>query len=327
VQRLVLVISLALLTLSLQAHGGAVAVPLSMDKKCSVPADGQWTQQEKFIWSRVCIGAVADFNNQVRYGGSLDPRTSQKWPNSRIVRPAFLATILFKDTYRRAITRYGVRIVGARFTETLDLHNAELVHELWIDRSLLEKGADLSGLKSSRRITFDSSRFKGNFDVLGADISGGLDMRGSQFDTASFDQSHIRGSVHLTGALVSGAATMAEMQVDTDLYMDGRATFGSVNLSSARIGGSLVLNGSTFMRPLFMNGIEIGGYLSMYGKEVADFMDVNLANAHINHSFVIEGARIGGTLNMVGTQVDEVFVISSHARITGISLYIAQIGG
>ena len=42
----------------------------------------------------------------------------------------FEGTILLDDKYRSVLTRRGVRIIGARFSEPIDLVNAELRHEL-----------------------------------------------------------------------------------------------------------------------------------------------------------------------------------------------------
>ena len=70
----------------------------------------------------------------------------------RTLTSRFIETILLKDKYRAALTRRGVRIIGARFVERVDLENAELRHELWLVKSRLHDGADLSGLRSTRLI-------------------------------------------------------------------------------------------------------------------------------------------------------------------------------
>jgi hypothetical protein len=38
-----------------------------------VSADERWTPQEKFVWKRVCVGEIANFNAAPGYGGMLDP--------------------------------------------------------------------------------------------------------------------------------------------------------------------------------------------------------------------------------------------------------------
>jgi hypothetical protein len=87
--------------------------------------DKEWSAQERFVWARACHGQIADFNSEPDYGGYLDPKKPE-WPDSRILRSKFLEAVLLKEKYRAALTRDGLRIIGARFTESIDLANAEL---------------------------------------------------------------------------------------------------------------------------------------------------------------------------------------------------------
>jgi len=139
-----------LITMTLCVCAEEPAQPLPADKKCSVPEDEGWTSQEKFVWHRVCIGETEDFNKEPEYGGSLDPKKPDNWPENRVLRPSFLETILLKDQYRRALTRMGVNIVGARFVEELDLYGAQLGHGLGFYGSLFEKGADFTFVRSAQ---------------------------------------------------------------------------------------------------------------------------------------------------------------------------------
>jgi len=151
--------------------------PLPADAKCAVPADQSWAKQEQFVWLNVCVGKVADFNKEPGYGGDLDPKGPTGLPDSRILRSSFLETILLKDEYRNALTRLGVHIIGARFTKPLNLQNAELQHDLWLDRSLLEQGANLSGAETKRQMAFDGSKILGAFNAAGIQIDKDLSMR------------------------------------------------------------------------------------------------------------------------------------------------------
>jgi hypothetical protein len=109
------------------ARGDDTPQPIPVNGQCSVPANPQWTPQEDFVWQHVCVGKVADFNEGITYGGYLDPKGPKKLPDSRILTPAFLETILLADKYRKILTRYGVRITGARLIDKLDLQNAQLI--------------------------------------------------------------------------------------------------------------------------------------------------------------------------------------------------------
>ncbi len=144
---------------------------------CPVPADEHWKPQEQFVWKRVCLGDEANFNIEPGYGGELDPKDPAGLPESRVLSSNFLATILLSDKYRHALTRRGVRIIGAQFTELVDLENAELSNELWLDRSLLEKGADLQGLRSTRGMTLDRSKVTGPLNMSQLEFRGDLSIR------------------------------------------------------------------------------------------------------------------------------------------------------
>ena len=64
---------------------------------CQVQPDPSWSDQEKWTWQKICLGQVADFNKAEGYGGELDPKKPEGWPESRILRPSFLETILWRE--------------------------------------------------------------------------------------------------------------------------------------------------------------------------------------------------------------------------------------
>jgi hypothetical protein len=91
---------------------------------CLTEPRKRWSKQEKWVWDQVCIGVIADFNEAEGYGGELDPKKLEGWPENRVLRPEFLETMLLHEPYRSAVPRQGVRIVGAWFKEKLDLSDA-----------------------------------------------------------------------------------------------------------------------------------------------------------------------------------------------------------
>src|SRR5262249_2619767 len=140
------------------ANAGAEekARPVPFDGKCDVAADKQrWTKQEQFVWERVCIGKPANFNEADGPDG---------WQGSGILRSSFIETILLKDEYRRALTRVGVLIIGARFAEPLDLENADLSHPLKFSGCWFDKGANLRRLKSQHYVEFSDSIVTGTLE-------------------------------------------------------------------------------------------------------------------------------------------------------------------
>ncbi len=75
------VFAVMLVVATIGAYGGEAAQPVPTSGQCAVPADPQWTPQEKFVWGRVCIGEIADFNIGQEYGGDLDPKGTAGRPD------------------------------------------------------------------------------------------------------------------------------------------------------------------------------------------------------------------------------------------------------
>jgi hypothetical protein len=148
---------------------------------CQTKPLKSWTSQEKWVWKQVCEGKVADFNEAEGYGGNLDPRKPEGWPENRILQPSFLETILLYEPYRSALTNKGVRIIGAWFKEPLDLSNATLAHEVWLVDSRFESDVDLSWLKSSHLIWLEGSKFNGELDMDALQVNSFLFMSQGEF--------------------------------------------------------------------------------------------------------------------------------------------------
>ena len=124
--------------LSLAISKPTFAEPALPGEPCNLPPRDTWTKPESWAWQRICVGETADFN--ARTGVTLDPRKSEGWSDDRTLSSGFLETILLYEPYRSSLTRKGVRIIGARFPEPIDLENARITAELWLDACRFEKG-------------------------------------------------------------------------------------------------------------------------------------------------------------------------------------------
>jgi hypothetical protein len=316
---LCLLIALAALAAPIAAQADSPPQPLPADGKCAVPTDPNWTKQEQFVWLNVCAGKEADFNKEPGYGGDLDPRSPTGLPDSRILRSSFLETILLKDTYRNALTRLGVRIIGARFSETVDLQNAELAHDLWLDRGLLEKDVNLETVETPRRIAFDGSRILGTFNAAGCRISKDLSMYQTDFfNDVNLSRAHIGNVLNLSGSSVMGMLNMDGIRIDQGLFMRDKAHFKEIKLTVAHIGGGLDLSSSTVSDALDMNQIHVDYTLLMNDK--ANFKEVNLSVAHIGGQLELNSSTVTGMLNMNGINVDQVLLMREKARFAEIDL-------
>ena len=305
------------------AHAESPPQPIPADGKCAVAVDPNWTKQEQFVWLNVCAGKEADFNKAPGFGGDLDPKGPNGLPASRILRSSFLETILLKDKYRSALTRLGVRITGARFTETVDLQNAELEHDLWLDRSLFEKGVNLEAVETRRRMTFDGSKILGTFDAAGSRISKDLSMYQTEFsDDVDLSKAQVGNVLFLRGATVA-SIDMNGLSVGQTLFMDGNAQFTEIDLEGAPNGGQRVLNGTTVTGLLTREHTHVDQDLIMNDK--AQFKDINLISAHIGETLDLSGSTVTGMLNMYGLSIGQGLTMGGKAQFTEINLIRAHI--
>ena len=222
------IVFLTLLAAPFCARADEPAQPVPVYGTCAVPAREEWKAQEKFVWQQVCVGQVANFNSVAGYGGELDPKSVWGLPDSRVLSSAFLETILLNGQYRGALTRLGVRIIGARFTETIDLGEAELGHDLWLADSLLEKGANLVGVRSAHTISFDHSKVAGKLNLDGLQVRNLYLRDHAEFADVDLRASHVGDQLTLDGSKVHGRLIMNGIQVG-NLAMRG-GEFANVGL-------------------------------------------------------------------------------------------------
>src|SRR5579883_1863992 len=308
-----IIILLGLLLCSPMARAEDPAQPVPNDKTCPVPPDGSWTSQERCVWQRVCAGAEANFNRDPAFGGGLDPRKPEGLPDSRVLRPSFLETILLKNPYRHALTRVGVRITGARFKERLDLRNAEIRHELWLDRSLFEKGADLSDAVSTQRITLDGTKIVGDLDLRGLTTDRDLTMAlGSEAVNVYLRRARIGEQLNLSGLTATGQVAMAQARIGQAVLGSG-SSFGELDLWDATVDGSLDLSGDSDAKPP-VPGASVSGDLLLSDTQVGNWLSLN-------------GATVKKKLDMGELRVGHSLYMRTHARFSDVLLRNAQIGG
>jgi uncharacterized protein YjbI with pentapeptide repeats len=96
-----------------------------------------------------------------------------------------------------------------------------------------------------------------------------------------------------------------------------------VELTGARVGGQLSLIGSKVSGKLNMNGVQIGATLFM--SDEAEFADVELTGAHVNHLSLI-GSKVSGKLIMNSLRVDETLFMRDTAQFADVELTHARVG-
>jgi hypothetical protein len=233
----------------LAAPASALAQPAPAASPCTVAADAAWTAQEKFVWGRTCIGEIADLNTE----------PGHELPKNHVLTTAFIEKILTDDKYSGAIKRHGIRVTGARFTETLDLQNIEVESELWFEQCSFEKGADLSWLRSSQPIAFNHSTVEGSLNFYAAQIESDLHMTDSALAAVNLAGAHVGRTLDLSNSRVKDALDMPDLQVGADLEMRKAKFSGAIDLRYSQIGGELDWRGASFAQDVDLTRARVDG--------------------------------------------------------------------
>jgi len=248
---------------------------------CGVAPLLEWTPQEQWVWQRVCAGEKADLAQAKDNGEALDPSNTEVWPNERKLRSEFLETILLLEPFRSALPRQGVRIIGAWFTEPLDLSFATINRQLWLDGSRFDQILDLSYLTISSVLSLEGSTFHNAVILLRAEINGLLNMNYTTFEDR----------------LILDTAV-----VGATLLMNGVTASGEVDLHGMKIGRTLEIGGGLFTGSLLIESAEIESHLFMQGTEVNTSGPLGLNFAEIKGNLDLSGSFLP-SVNLTGTRV------------------------
>ncbi len=293
-----------------------------------IPPHPEWSPQEKWVWEKICNGEEADFNKGNEHGGEFLPNKDSFWNDEnenakkRVLRSRFLETILTDETYKNALTRRGVRIIGAWFREVVDLTNADIKHELWLVKSRFDYDVYFNSLKTSNLISLQGSTFKGKVSMDNLHVDSYLVMD----DGAVFEGevillgSKVGAQLSMTGATFKGKVNMDSVEVDGSLFMRAAeiqtisipAVFeGEVILRAAKVGGQLDMKGSTFKGNLNMESLQVGSHLFMRNATFETGKEIGLLVSHIGGSLDISGSKEIPSLDLTGTTIKGEFYLGS----------------
>lgn len=297
--------------------------PPQEEKPCKVEPDPSWSDQEKWVWERVCAGKVADFNQ--KEGKNLDPKKPEEWTESRVVSSKFLETILLEGSYKEALTRKGVQISGAWFKEQIDISLASLAHRLSLEYSLFDSHIDISFLRSSYDISFNGSKFNSKLNMTSLKINSSFYLCFAEVKEVDMLGAKIEERLNISGSKFYGKLNMDKIEVKSSLFMRGGAEFKDVILRSAEIVGHLDMSSSKFHDILDMDSIKVKNALHMSNQ--AEFKHVILRSAKIDGQIAMNSSKFHGILNMDSINVESHLFMSQDAEFKNVSLVAAKIGG
>lgn len=251
---------------------------------------------------------MANFDKEPGYGGAIDPQKAPL-PANRILRSAFIATILTQDKFVNAIKQRGLRVNGARFVERLDLGNAELSGALWFERCSFESGADLSWAKTAQPIAFNKSKVAGVLTFYAAQIGSDLHAQESAIGTIVLNGAHVARTLDLGNSQVAGEVDMGGLDVGTNLQMKGTTVGGPLQMEGAHVAVSLDLHYATLhavkltsvrTQQLSLEGAKVLGEVDMMDAQVG--AELWMATAQFSEVVKLRYMQVGGQLDWSGTR-------------------------
>ncbi len=272
-------------------------------EKCRVPPLPKWTKPEKWAWTQICEGRIANFNK--RLNEKLDPRKpdhDDKWSDKRKLSSRFLETILLYEPFRSAIPRRGVRIFGAYFPNSIDLTDALIKRPLELDQSRFKSQVAMPRLRTSTFVSLQGSKFDSDLNMDSISVGDALFMRNAEFNKVDLRGAQIGDHLDMSGSIFKSELFMPSASVGSSLFVR-KAEFDAVVLRGAEIDGQLDMEGATFKGKLDMGSASIGGSLFMRRK--AEFDEIILRGAKIGGQLEMNESIFKGALNMNDASVGD----------------------
>jgi hypothetical protein len=267
---------------------------LAVSRAAEVPA---YTSAEKWVLEEVAKGEVADLSK--KFGQEKD----------RKLRASFLERLLTGAINGLKPSRTGIRIQWAVIDERLDLTNAQIPCEVWLDKCQFHSDVIFNRATFAGAVTFDKSTFKGAAAFGGARIAAHAAFREALFEgPVSFAGCEVGGDFHLAGAHFANKTEVADFAALTarDFVFLQNAVFeGPVSFVGANIAKNFQLDGAHFANresPAGFSGLKVGRLASL-SKTIFDG-PVEFLGADIHDDFIADGAqfrdkKVGASFNSV----------------------------
>lgn len=275
------------------------------------------TPQEEFVRERVAAGELADLKQ--KFGGE---------EGARVLRARFLEELLTGDLPGVKVHRRGVKIRNAVLEEHLDLEDAQVENNVWLEAFIFKKPVILRDSSFKKNLTIHGSQF---FEV--ADFHRMLVM------VAFFCQEAVfQGSVDFSHAVIQGQflaprakflaqdqeANFNGLQVGLAAFFERAEFHGPVDFAGAHTKRRFMADGARFLAPehkVDFSGLQIGEDAVLRGCEfqgLVSFIQARIAgDLHLeplklpsgheqattfHHDVNLRGAVIGGELLAEKTQ-------------------------
>ena len=251
----------------------------------------------------------------------------------RVVSAALIAALATGEFRHRdwpdwELSAYGLRLIGARVPDKLDLENRHALADLLFLRCRFERGIDLDSAVIDGRVMLDNSSIGGGVRMMAATIRGQFSANGVTFDDAGdvtvyaqgastagwfMNRAKVKGRFDINGATIAGhfeacgasfenagGVAIFAQSVRADAWFMAQASVaGLCNLVRAEIATDFTAVEARFDNP---GADALVAYIAKVGRWLMDGAVVNggvdVSDARITERFAAEHATFdnaGGT--------------------------------
>jgi uncharacterized protein YjbI with pentapeptide repeats len=288
---------------------------------------GELNATEEWVVTQTRAGEIADLSKQF----------PDKEKDKRKLGAHFLENLLTGALPGIKLHRHGVRIIGATIDEPIDLENAQIPCEVWLEHCQFNANATFNGASFAGTISFENSAFntdanfnsvkvgravfndavfKGPVDFVLADIAGNFEANGAKFQnkerTADFSGMKVRRDASFNSAVFEGPVDFGSADI-TGNFEAQMAKFQSkekgASFSSTKIGGNASFFDAVFEGPVIFTLADIASNFVAQGakfqnkEQGANFNSMKVRG----YAFFFNGAVFEGPVDFGSADIARTF--------------------
>ena len=287
---------------------------------------GELNATEQWVVTQTRAGEIADLSKQF----------PDKEKGKRKLSAHFLEELLTGALPGIKLHRHGVRIIGAIIDEPVDLENAQIPCEVWLEHCQFNASAAFNGANFAGTVSFENSAFKaeagfnsmkagravfndavfeGPVDFISADIAN-FEANGAKFQNkekeATFNSMKVRGYAFFKNAVFEGPADFGSADIAGNLEAQA-AKFQNkekpASFSSMKVGGDVSFNDAVFEGSASFILADIASNFSGRGAKFlnkekgANFSSIKIRG----YAFFLSGAVFEGPADFASANIASTF--------------------
>src|SRR5882762_920900 len=196
---------------------------------------GELNATEEWVVTHTNAGEIADLSKQF----------PDKEKDKRKLSAHFLEELLTGALPGIKLHRHGVRIIGATIDERVDLENAQIPCEVWLEHCQFNADANFNGASFSGTVSFENSTFKADAGFNSMKVGRAV------FNDAVFEGPVDFGSADIASNLGAQVAKFQNKETEA-------------NFSNMKVGGDAYFNDAIFEGPVSFILADIAGNFTGY---------------------------------------------------------------